>query len=178
MSAIDEVLAAAQAEIGKPYVFAEEGPNAFDCSGLVQWVFGKVGIQTPRIAAQQQDWATPVSTPRPGDLVFFGNPAHHVGIYIGAGKMIDAPHRGANVRVDSIGTPTSYGRVPGLGSGVVAAGWGWVTGVAGDAVGTVLGGSRHIVIEGMAAAAGAGLAIAGLWLLARNRRGGTHDVEA
>jgi hypothetical protein len=52
----------------------------------------------------------------PGDLVFYGQPAYHVGIYIGEGKMINAPDVGKNVEIDSVGNPTNYGRVKGLGT--------------------------------------------------------------
>src|SRR5262245_30045568 len=79
------------------------------------YIFGKEGIKLPRTAHEQQAYATPVTTPAPGDLVFYGYPAHHVGLYIGGGKMIDAPGTGQRVQVESVGHPTSYGRVPGVG---------------------------------------------------------------
>lgn len=173
MPTADQMIALAQLELGKPYVFGDEGPETFDCSGLVQFVLGQLGIKAPRIAAAQQDWATRVATPRPGDLVFFGDPAHHVGIYIGAGKMINAPHRNAVVRIDDLKgrNVTNYGRVPGLGgvAGAVASGVGWLTGAVTGTVGGVLSGARHILIEGLAYVAGAGVLIAGVWLLARDR---------
>lgn len=55
--------------------------TGFDCSGFTQYVFGKVGISLPRTAEQQRQFVTPVSNPQPGDLVFFGAPACHLGIY-------------------------------------------------------------------------------------------------
>jgi cell wall-associated NlpC family hydrolase len=103
MSKADSIIAYGLAEVGKPYHFGDEGPNAFDCSGLMQYIFGKAGIKLPRTAAEQQKFATPVTKPVPGDLVFFGAPAHHVGLYLGGGRMLAAPHTGANVRVQSVG---------------------------------------------------------------------------
>jgi cell wall-associated NlpC family hydrolase len=95
---------AAMAQVGKPYVWGAAGPNSYDCSGLVQWAWAQQSVALPRVAAEQQAWATPVpiSQLAPGDLVFFGNPAHHVGMYIGGGLMVDAPHSGASVSVAPI----------------------------------------------------------------------------
>jgi cell wall-associated NlpC family hydrolase len=95
---------AALAQVGKPYQWGAAGPNTFDCSGLTMWSWAQAGIAIPRVAADQQSWTTPVpiSQLQPGDLVFFGTPAHHVGMYIGNGLMVDAPHTGADVTVESI----------------------------------------------------------------------------
>ena len=109
------VVQLAVAQVGKPYVWGAAGPDSFDCSGLVVWAWGRVGVAIPRVAADQQTWVTPVpiSQLAPGDLVFFGNPAHHVGIYVGGGLMVDAPHSGASVAVVSIWWDdlTGFGRV-------------------------------------------------------------------
>ena len=80
----------------------------FDCSGLVQWAYGKAGISLPRVAADQARAGVEVnpSDAQAGDLVFFGSPIHHVGIYLGGGKMVDAPHTGAAVRIDSVDLST------------------------------------------------------------------------
>lgn len=108
---VGSIIASGMKEVGKPYVFGNEGPNSFDCSGLMQFIFKKNGVKLPRTAAQQQRASTRVKTPRPGDLVFYGNPAHHVALYLGNGKMLAAPHSGANVRVQPVyGNPT-YGRI-------------------------------------------------------------------
>lgn len=116
MSKADDAIGYAEQEIGAPYSYGAEGPNAFDCSGLVQWVFAHVGIKLPRTAAAQQDATTPVGNPKPGDLVFYGNPAHHVAIYVGGGRQIAAPHTGAKVRLENVYSGVSnYGRVPGAG---------------------------------------------------------------
>ena len=161
MSRADDVIAAALAEQGKPYVWGDEGPNTFDCSGLMQWVFAKVGVVLPRIASDQQAWATRVKTPSPGDMVFWGDPAYHVALYIGDGKIVTAPSPGQVVRIEEIGdnTPTSYGRVPGIGAALAP-----VFGVANAAISPVtskvsswLAGGRHLLIEGAFVAAGVAL---------------------
>ena len=161
MSTSGDVVTWAQMELGKDYVYGDEGPDTFDCSGLIQYIYKRVGIDTPRTAHEQQAWAKPVSVPQPGDLVFFGRPAYHVGLYIGGGKMIDAPGTHKKVRVDEVGHPTSYGRVPGS-QGAVASALTPVTDAAGKIVGWVqdritdpLGltgaakSARSIVIEGV-----------------------------
>lgn len=96
-------------ELGDPYVFGAEGPNAFDCSGLVEYVFRKHGIKTPRVAADQAHFGVPVARSKiqPGDLLFFnwggGSKAEHVGIYAGNGEMIHAPHTGTVVKRVKLG---------------------------------------------------------------------------
>ena len=164
MTTADQIIAYGMQEIGKPYHFGDEGPNAFDCSGLMQWIFGKAGITLPRTAAQQQKIATPVSNPQPGDLVFYGAPATHVALYLGNGRMLAAPHTGANVRVQDVyGSPT-YGRVAGAGTGMVASTVGLVTNPISSTVGSLL---DKVADQGkiiMIAAGGAALAIVGLWV--------------
>ena len=90
--------------LGVPYVWAGATPSGgFDCSGLVMYVYAKFGVNFPHGATMQAHMGTPVpfSQLQPADLVFFGYPAfyHHVGIYIGNGLFIEAPHTGAVVRV-------------------------------------------------------------------------------
>jgi len=160
MSKADDVITWAQTELGKPYIFADEGPNSFDCSGLMQFIFAKVGITLPRTAAQQQAALPRVETPRPGDLVFWGEPAHHVALYIGNGKIIQAPHKGAVVSVADVwGTPAGYGRVSGVGS-AAAVGVGALTGAASTVSGWVsglLGSARNAVLEWTVAGLGVAL---------------------
>jgi peptidoglycan DL-endopeptidase CwlO len=110
-------------ELGKPYVWGGTGPNSFDCSGLTQFVWRQAGVSIPRVAADQDSWAIPVplSELLPGDLVFYGRTdIHHVGIYIGAGLMINAPHTGDVVRVSSIwwSDLAGFGRVHAAGTPV------------------------------------------------------------
>jgi len=112
---ITVALRAALAQVGKPYLWGAVGPDSFDCSGLMQWSWARAGVSIPRVAAAQQAWAIPVpiSQLQPGDLVFFGSPAHHVGMYVGNGTMVDAPHAGANVGVVPIWSSdlAGFGRV-------------------------------------------------------------------
>ncbi|MDP9848224.1 C40 family peptidase [Streptosporangium lutulentum] len=88
----------------KPYVWGAEGPNSFDCSGLVMWAYQKVGISLPHYTGNQWTAGTHISKDelRPGDLVFFYNDLHHVGIYIGAGMMVHAPQTGDVIHVSTI----------------------------------------------------------------------------
>jgi cell wall-associated NlpC family hydrolase len=93
------------------YVYGGTTPDGFDCSGYTQYVFGKAGISLPRTAEEQRQAATPVSDPQPGDLIFFGIPAHHVGIYAGNGMMWDSPETGSTVGLHSSRTGATFGRV-------------------------------------------------------------------
>jgi cell wall-associated NlpC family hydrolase len=105
------IVGIAEKYIGVPYVYGGSSPSGFDCSGLTQYVYGQAGISIPRTASGQQSAATPVSSPQPGDLVFFGYPAWHVGIYVGNGMMIDSPKPGTSVQYRSIFSGVSgYGR--------------------------------------------------------------------
>jgi cell wall-associated NlpC family hydrolase len=108
-------IALVTAQMGKPYLWGGTGPDSFDCSGLMQWSWNQLGLQLPRVAADQQTWAVPVpiSQVLPGDLVFFGSPAHHVGLYVGNGLMVDAPHTGEFVETVPIWWDelTGFGRV-------------------------------------------------------------------
>jgi peptidoglycan DL-endopeptidase CwlO len=106
-----EVVNIARTLLGIPYVYGGSSPSGFDCSGFTQYVFGKAGISIPRTASAQQDAATRVSDPKPGDLVFFGSPAWHVGIYTGHGMMIDSPRSGKSTSERAIFSGVSgYGR--------------------------------------------------------------------
>jgi cell wall-associated NlpC family hydrolase len=107
--AISVVLAFAEAQLGLPYAWGGSGPGSWDCSGLVQAAFAQVGVAFTHDAAAQYAAtaadAVPISSNLPaGDLVFFGPSLagiEHVGIVIGGGQMIDAPHTGAFVRQES-----------------------------------------------------------------------------
>jgi len=105
------VLAIAASLKGIYYVYGGTTLAGFDCSGYTQYVFNRVGISLPRTAEEQRQFATPVSTPNVGDLVFFGAPAHHVGIYAGNGMMWDSPQTGSAIALRSIYASATYGRV-------------------------------------------------------------------
>ncbi len=89
--------------LGVPYVWGGASPSGFDCSGLVMYVYAQLGISLPHLTYSQWDVTEPISTSQmqPGDLVFF-DALGHVGIYIGGGQFVDAPHTGSVVRIDSL----------------------------------------------------------------------------
>jgi len=106
-----DVVSAARSFLGIPYLYGGTNPAVgLDCSGLVLNVCKKAGINNcPRTSEQQFQWATPTSSPAPGDLVFFvGDPIDpppgHVGIIVSPGRMIDAPFAGTTVRYDNYGS--------------------------------------------------------------------------
>ena len=100
------MVAIAQRYLGVPYVYGGASPSGFDCSGLTMYCYAQVGIGLSHGATDQQRASTPVpiSALQPGDLVFFGSASYsyHVGIYVGGGSMIHAPHTGAVVSYGSI----------------------------------------------------------------------------
>ena len=93
--------------LGVPYVWGGASPSGFDCSGLVMYVYAQLGISLPHYTVAQWNATEAVSSPAPGDLVFF-NGLGHVGIYIGGGQFVDAPHTGSVVRIDSISSFGGY----------------------------------------------------------------------
>ncbi len=98
------VVAIAERYLGIPYVYAGASPSGgFDCSGLVMYVFAQVGISLPHYAASQYGYGMPVSKDQlqAGDLVFFDG-LGHVGIYVGGGNFIHAPHTGDVVKISSL----------------------------------------------------------------------------
>lgn len=115
-SAGTNVVTAASRYLGVPYTWGGTNPaTGFDCSGFVQRVYGDLGYQLPRVASDQAKAGTPVASladAQPGDLVAFGTPVDHIGIYVGDGKMMDAPHPGAVVRIEQItDQPTAIRRI-------------------------------------------------------------------
>ncbi len=100
----------AEKALGCPYRSAGAGPNSFDCSGLTMWAYGHVGVSLPHSSAEQIGCGRRVSRAalQPGDLVFFGSPIHHVGMYVGGGDFIEAPHTGAVVRIAALADRSDY----------------------------------------------------------------------
>lgn len=96
-----QALRAAMTKIGRPYVWGAAGPNSFDCSGLTMWAYKQVGINLPHYTGSQ--WTAGTHVPRdqlqPGDLVFFYPDLHHMGMYVGDGKMLHAPRTGDVVKI-------------------------------------------------------------------------------
>jgi cell wall-associated NlpC family hydrolase len=102
-------VAYARQQLGKPYRWGEEGPSAFDCSGLTWAAWRHAGLGWSRMTAADQ-WHTlrgrpaPRGALQPGDLVFYADHTgnwrsiHHVGLYVGSGRMVEAPYPGAPVR--------------------------------------------------------------------------------
>jgi len=103
------VIGTAMKYLGVPYVWGASSPSGFDCSGLVKYCFAKVGVSLPHSSAMQYRYGTHVSRSqlKPGDLVFFYNPIHHVGIYIGNGNMINAT--GNHVQIGTVWKSSFYG---------------------------------------------------------------------
>ncbi|GGP46012.1 glycoside hydrolase [Streptomyces abikoensis] len=112
----EQALKVAAAKAGSPYQYGAAGPNRFDCSGLTQYSFKKVGKNLPRVAADQYNRTRHISggSRQVGDLVFFhsGSNVYHVGIYAGSNKIWHAPKPGTTVRLEKIWTGSVwYGRV-------------------------------------------------------------------
>ena len=116
---INTMLHAAASRVGLPYVWGAEGPNSFDCSGLVQWSFARAGIRMPRVS-QQQWLAGPhiaYANARPGDLLFWHydptdlSDIDHVAIYAGNGMMLVAPHTGLDVEYVPVAMNTAFAGV-------------------------------------------------------------------
>ena len=97
------VVGIAMQYLGVPYVWGGASPSGFDCSGLVMYVYAQVGVSLPHYTGAQWQMGVPVaeSDLQPGDLVFFDG-LGHVGLYIGGGEFIHAPHTGDVVRIDSL----------------------------------------------------------------------------
>ena len=104
-SAGERIVDLASEHIGVPYVWGGEDPSGFDCSGLIQFVYAKLGVELPRVSRDQARAGQPVaslSEALPGDLVAFGTPVDHIGIYAGNGQMVVAPRTGDVVKLQQI----------------------------------------------------------------------------
>jgi cell wall-associated NlpC family hydrolase len=108
----------ALSQVGDRYVAAAAGPSAFDCSGLTMQAWRQAGISLPHYSRSQYSTTrrVPLSQAQPGDLVFyFGSGAHHVGMYIGNGKMVHAANPRTGVVVTSVLGPWYSSRFSGIG---------------------------------------------------------------
>lgn len=96
----------ALAQIGDRYVFGADGMINWDCSGLTMRAFQRAGVSLPHSSRAQSRMgkSIPYSQKKPGDLLFFGRPVSHVGIYLGGGKMVHAPRSGSRVKVAPSGS--------------------------------------------------------------------------
>ena len=99
-----EAVQTAYAQLGDPYVWGAAGPNAFDCSGLTMYSWGAAGVSLPHSSVAQYSAVRHVSLNelQPGDLVFYYSPISHVALYIGGGKILDAPYPGLSVRISGL----------------------------------------------------------------------------
>lgn len=110
-------IAAARTHLGLPYRWGGTSPSTgFDCSGLMQWAWAQVGVSLPRTSGAQRAATQRITAAQlqPGDLVFSGNPVHHVGMYVGGGQMIHSPRTGDVVKISSIHRgfgSVSFGRI-------------------------------------------------------------------
>jgi cell wall-associated NlpC family hydrolase len=103
--------------IGKPYYWAAAGPNAYDCSGLTMAAWAAAGVRMDHLASSQRRQSKSISRDqlRPGDLIYFGSDTHHIGLYVGGGWMVHAPHSGDHVRMAQLtgyyaANTSGYGR--------------------------------------------------------------------
>ncbi len=105
----DRAAAAAVDMVGTPYRWGGESPGGFDCSGLVRWAYGQVGVDLPHnsYALYSEGRRVSASAMRPGDILFFEG-LGHVGLYLGRGRMVHAPQTGRNVEVVRLAA-TNYG---------------------------------------------------------------------
>ena len=103
-------------QIGDVYVWAAAGPTRWDCSGLTMRAFQKAGVSLPHSSRVQVKYGKSVaySNVKPGDLLFFGKPISHVSIYMGGGKMVQAPRPGK--RVEVVKLTKMFGRKPFVGA--------------------------------------------------------------
>ena len=114
---VSRVIQTAHDQIGDPYRWGAAGPDAFDCSGLTLYSWRAAGVSLPHSSRSQAGITRSVSRSDllPGDLIFYGNPVHHVAVYVGGGQAIDAPRSGYNVREDGEmvhrGDIVKFGRV-------------------------------------------------------------------
>ncbi|MCE5288133.1 MAG: C40 family peptidase [Nocardiaceae bacterium] len=106
-----QVASIALTRLGLPYVWGATGPDAFDCSGLVQWSFAQIGVAIPRTSEAQATGGVPVPLDalQPGDVIVYYSDAHHVGLYIGNGQIIHASMEGVPILLADVNSWPIYG---------------------------------------------------------------------
>jgi cell wall-associated NlpC family hydrolase len=115
----ERLAAIASSQLGQPYRFGGDGPEGFDCSGLVQYVHQQLGIAVPRTAREQRQGSAALDRSEllAGDLVFFTMGPRllvdHVGVYVGDGRFVHAPRAGSPVRLSRIDDRTYARRFAG-----------------------------------------------------------------
>lgn len=110
----EDIIMYATSLLDIPYVWGGTTVNGFDCSGFVQYVYSHYGVYLPRVSEDQQNVGIDIENPmdlQAGDLLFYGDPAHHVTMYIQPGLMIEAPRTGDVVKVSAIRPYTRARRV-------------------------------------------------------------------
>lgn len=106
-----KVVKIAKSELGTPYVWGGASPRGFDCSGLIMWAYGKLGVHLPHYSYSLAYAGSPVNGKlEPGDLVFRSGKGH-VGMYVGNGQMIHSPHSGSYVKISPLGSVISARRI-------------------------------------------------------------------
>jgi hypothetical protein len=120
----DDVIASAKKYLGVPYVWGGTTASGLDCSGLVQLAFRDLGIDLPRVSRDQAkagDAVASIADAQPGDLVAFGSPVDHIAIYLGGGRILEAPQPGQDVHITEMHrTPTAIRRIVPGGDGAEA----------------------------------------------------------
>lgn len=167
-----QAVALAARYIGVPYVWGGESPAGFDCSGLVQFVYDKLGVKLPRTSEEQAKigLTVPYSQAQPGDLLIYSysSTADHVGIYAGSGQQIDAPRPGETVKEQAVDTAhlTSVIRPFGSGSSSAtgaASQAGSLGSLTGSSIDAAMGDLTKLSFTLVFAGGGIALVALGLW---------------